>query len=78
MKNDKSQSELVKSYATDKNKKEACLKELLIDMIIHESILSYRKSIIKQEINDALDRRDKDRFFQLSEEFLIVERMLGS
>jgi uncharacterized protein YpiB (UPF0302 family) len=77
MKNDKSYSELAKSYAMNKRKKEACLKELLIDMIIHESNLTHKKRVLTQQIDDALDNMDKEKFMELSSEMNKLEKMLG-
>jgi uncharacterized protein YpiB (UPF0302 family) len=78
MNNEKSYSELVKSYAMNKNKKDVYLRELLIDMIIHESNLTYKKTQLQQRIDKALDMKDQQLFIQLSNEWNEVNKMFGT
>ncbi|RFU67571.1 IDEAL domain-containing protein [Bacillus sp. V59.32b] len=78
MKNEKSYSELVKSYAMNKSKKDVYLKELLIDMIIHESVLTYKKTQLGRQIDEALDAKDKKQFDLLSNEWNEVNKMFGT
>ncbi|CAH0344425.1 IDEAL domain-containing protein [Bacillus sp. CECT 9360] len=78
MKNEKSYSELVKSYAMNKSKKDVYLKELLIDMIIHESVLTYKKTQLGRQIDEALDAKDKKQFVLLSNEWNEVNKMFGT
>lgn len=78
MKNEKSYSELVKSYAMNKSKKDVYLKELLIDMVIHESILTYKKTQLGRQIDEALDAKDKQQFDLLSHEWNEVNKMFGT
>lgn len=78
MNNGKSYSELAKSYAMNKKKKDAYLKELLIDMIIHESILTYKKTNLQKRIDEALDTKNRKLFDHLSTEWNEINKMFGT
>ncbi|PLT33820.1 IDEAL domain-containing protein [Bacillus sp. V5-8f] len=78
MNNGKSYSEMAKSYAMNKKKKDAHMKELMIDMIIHESILTYKKMKLAEQINEALDTKDRKLFTLLSTEWNEITKMFGT
>ncbi|RUQ30597.1 IDEAL domain-containing protein [Peribacillus cavernae] len=62
----------------NKKKKDVYLKDLLIDMIIHESILTYKKRQLQQRINEALDTKNKQLFVLLSNEWKELNKMFGT
>ncbi|OOR31998.1 hypothetical protein BW895_30510, partial [Bacillus cereus] len=61
-----------------KKKKDAYLKELIIDMIIHESILTYKKKMLQQRIDEALDTKNRKLFDLLSNEWNEINKMFGT
>ncbi|MFJ8244544.1 IDEAL domain-containing protein [Peribacillus asahii] len=78
MKNDKSYSELVKAHSTKKAKKNETMQEILIEMIIRESILKRKRDKLAQQIDDALDNKDKPLFLQLSAEMKQLMKLFGN
>ncbi|AZV41635.1 IDEAL domain-containing protein [Peribacillus asahii] len=78
MKNDKSYSELVKAHSTKKAKKNETMQEILIEMIIRESILKRKRNKLAQQIDDALDNKDKPLFLQLSAEMKQLMKLFGN
>ena len=78
MKNEKLPSELVKSYLANKKNQDASLQETFIEMIIHESILINKRTQLKQQIDHALDERNKPLFLKLSSEMNELIKMFGT
>ena len=78
MKNEKSYSELVKAHSTKKAKTATTIQELLIEMIIHESILIRKRKKLEQQIDDALDTKNKPLFLQLSAEMNQLLKRFGA
>ncbi|MFJ7639070.1 IDEAL domain-containing protein [Peribacillus sp. NPDC097264] len=78
MKNDKSYSESVKSLSMSEVKNDAAVQEMLIDMIIMESILTTKKNILAKEIDHALDTKDKPLFLKLSNEMNTLLKQFGN
>ncbi|MEH6946175.1 IDEAL domain-containing protein [Bacillus sp. JJ634] len=78
MKNDKSYSELVKAHSTKKAKKNETMQEILIEMIIRESILKRKRNKLARQIDNALDNKDKPLFLQLSAEMKQLMKLFGN
>ncbi|WP_163101666.1 IDEAL domain-containing protein [Peribacillus alkalitolerans] len=79
MNNDKSYSEQMKSAVMNKKQqKEAYIQNLLIEMVIHESILKYKKEMLLKEIDEALDQKNQDRFLKFSSELNQVLKQFGN
>lgn len=78
MKNDKSYSELVKAHSTKKAKKTETMQEIVIEMIIRESILKRKRDKLAQQIDNALDNKDKPLFLQLSSEMKQLMELFGN
>ncbi|USK60687.1 IDEAL domain-containing protein [Peribacillus asahii] len=78
MKNEKSYSELVKAHSTKKAKKNETMQEILIEMIIRESILKRKRNKLAQQIDNALDNKDKPLFLQLSAEMKQLMKLFGN
>ncbi len=78
MKNEKLPSELVKSYLANKKNQDASLQDTFIEMIIHESILINKRTQLEQQINQALDERNKPLFLKLSSEMNELIIMFGT
>ncbi|EGL82260.1 Uncharacterized protein family UPF0302 [Caldalkalibacillus thermarum TA2.A1] len=43
---------------------------LLAEMVLDEAVYQFKKQQLRRKINEALDQRDKERFLQLSEQWL--------
>lgn len=78
MKNDKSYSESVKSLSMSEVKNDAAVQEMLIDMIIMESVLTTKKNILVKEIDEALDTKNKPLFLKLSTEMNALLKQFGN
>ncbi|MCO0598232.1 IDEAL domain-containing protein [Peribacillus butanolivorans] len=78
MKNEKSYSESVKSLSMSEMKNDAVVQEMLIDMIILESVLNTKKNILAKQIDEALDTKDKTLFLKLSSEMNILLKQYGN
>ncbi|MFJ7976041.1 IDEAL domain-containing protein [Peribacillus sp. JNUCC 23] len=78
MKNEKLPSELVKSYLANKKNQDASLQDTFIEMIIHESILINKRTQLEQQIDQALDERNKPLFLKLSSEMNELIKMFGT
>ncbi|KMY49042.1 IDEAL domain-containing protein [Peribacillus loiseleuriae] len=78
MKNEKLPSELVKSYLANKKNQDATLQDTFIEMIIHESILINKRTQLEQQIDQALDKRNKPLFLKLSSEINELLKMFGT
>lgn len=78
MKNDKSYSESVKSLSMSEVKNDAAVQEMLIDMIIMESVLTTKKNSLVKEIDEALDNKNKPLFLKLSTEMNALLKQFGN
>ncbi len=78
MNNEKSYSELVKAHSIKKGKTAATMQDILIDMIINESILLYQRRNLEKQIDDALDTKNKPLFLQLSTKMNQLLKRFGS
>lgn len=77
MNNEKSYSELVKAHANKKGKA-AAMQDILIEMIINESILEYQRRKLEKQIDDALDQKNKRLFLQLSTKMNSLLKRFGT
>jgi|GEM_PF-757865 len=72
-------SEMTIAYAMAyMERKEKYVQTLYIDMLIRESILKERREKLKQQIDEAIDRRDENRFYHLANELKMVEDELNA
>ena len=78
MKNEKSYSESVKSLSIKEIKNDAAVQEMLIDMIILESVLTTKKNILAKKIDAALDDKNKPLFLKLSSEMNALLKQFGN
>ena len=79
MKNEKSYSELVKAHSTKKAKTAATIQELLIEMIIHESILNIpAQEILRNKLMMPLILKTNHLFLQLSTEMNQLLKQFGA
>ena len=78
LKNDKSYSESVKSLSMSEVKNDAAVQEMLIDMIIMESVLTTKKNSLVKEIDEALDTKNKPLFLKLSTEMNALLKQFGN
>jgi uncharacterized protein YpiB (UPF0302 family) len=76
--NEKSYSELVKAHSLKKSKAAATIQELLIEMIIHESILINQRKNLEKQIDNALDTKNKPLFLRLSAEMNCLLKQFGA
>ncbi|MGM0851945.1 MAG: IDEAL domain-containing protein [Bacillota bacterium] len=69
MENKKSYTEIMKASAmTRKKAAERSVMEIYIDMVLHESLLTTRKTKLLTDIDAALDQKNKPLFMKLSKE----------
>ncbi|MED3982981.1 IDEAL domain-containing protein [Peribacillus simplex] len=78
MKNEKSYSESVKSLSMSEMKNDAVVQEMLIDMIIQEAVLTNKKNILANQIDEALDMKNKPLFLKLSSEMNVLLKQFGN
>ena len=78
LKNEKSYSESVKSLSIKEIKNDAAVQEMLIDMIILESVLTTKKNILAKKIDAALDDKNKPLFLKLSSEMNALLKQFGN
>ena len=76
MNNEKSYS--VKAHSNKKGKNVATMQDILIEMIINESILICQRRNLEKRIDDALDTRNKPLFLQLSTEMNQLLKRFGT
>ncbi|KHD85898.1 IDEAL domain-containing protein [Heyndrickxia ginsengihumi] len=77
MENKKSYSDLTKAYAMTQIQMEQFLDKIYADMVLNELILKKEKEKILEQIDHALDLRDKEQFFQLTNELQQLEMKFG-
>ncbi len=52
--------------------------EVFVDMMIYEAQLTHAKRKLKDQIDLALDKKDKELFLQLSSELIELEKNFGN
>ncbi|WP_455663387.1 IDEAL domain-containing protein [Pradoshia sp.] len=52
--------------------------EVLVDMMIYEAQLTHAQRKLKDQIDMALDKKDKELFLQLSSELIELEKNFGN
>ncbi|WP_085523792.1 IDEAL domain-containing protein [Tuberibacillus sp. Marseille-P3662] len=66
----KSFHEQTKEMAMSRQQKSrSTFREIYAQMVLDEALLTARKTRLQREIDRCLDENDRDRFFQLSEEY---------
>lgn len=76
MNNEKSYS--VKAHSNKRGKTAATMQDILIEMIINESILICQRKNLEKQIDDALDTKNKSLFLQLSTEMKQLLKRFGT
>ncbi|GIN62891.1 hypothetical protein J27TS8_28840 [Robertmurraya siralis] len=69
--------ELMKSGAMNR-KKEAFMMNLYIDMVLSESLLKSEKEKLFLQIDQAIDKKDKSTFLQLSTQYIELKQRFGT
>ena len=59
-------------------RKEKFVQSLYIDMLIRESALKEKKERLKRQIDDAIDRGDRELFYRLVKELKAVDEELNA
>ncbi len=59
-------------------RKEKYVQSLYIDTLIRESLLKEKQEKIKKQIDEAIDKGDRNRFFELVKELKLVEDELNA
>ena len=76
MNHEKANTDIVK--AVDVTVDQGTMEDVLMDMMIYEAQLTHAKRKLKDEIDQALDNRDKDAFMKLSAELIELEKNFGN
>ncbi|MBG9768556.1 IDEAL domain-containing protein [Bacillus vallismortis] len=75
MKEKKSYTELMKSRNTQKTKEfDVTMADVYIQMVLDESLYKRRLAMLTDQINKALDEKDKDAFLTLSKEYSALKQ----
>ncbi|AFI27682.1 hypothetical protein SC22_15940 [Bacillus sp. A053] len=75
MKEKKSYTELMKSRNTQKTKElDVTMTDVYIQMVLDESLYKRRLAMLTDQINKALDEKDKDAFLTLSKEYATLKQ----
>ncbi|MCY8461673.1 IDEAL domain-containing protein [Bacillus spizizenii] len=75
MKEKKSYTELMKSRNTQKtNEFDVTMTDVYIQMVLDESLYKRRLNMLTDQINKALDEKDKDAFLTLSKEYATLKQ----
>lgn len=69
MEKKKSYQELLKEYAMTQSKNETKATEFYIDMFLNGLLQKRREEKLREEIDHALDVKDKETFTKLAKEF---------
>ncbi|MFN2747016.1 MULTISPECIES: IDEAL domain-containing protein [Bacillus] len=70
MKEKKSYAELMKSRNTQKVKElDVTIMDIYIQMVLDESLFKRRLNMLKEKIDEALDKGDEQSFLELSREY---------
>lgn len=79
MNNEKSYKEIMKSQVFNShNRKQNFVKELYIEMTLNEAILKRKREKILEKVDRALDTRNKDKFYKLTEELQDLNEQFGA
>ncbi|ADM37108.1 IDEAL domain-containing protein [Bacillus spizizenii ATCC 6633 = JCM 2499] len=75
MKEKKSYTELMKSRNTQNtNEFDVTMTDVYIQMVLDESLYKRRLAMLTDQINKALDEKDKDAFLTLSKEYATLKQ----
>ncbi|AUZ37970.1 MULTISPECIES: IDEAL domain-containing protein [Bacillus] len=75
MKEKKSYTELMKSRNTQKTKElDVTMTDVYIQMVLDESLYKRRLAMLTDQIDKALDEKDKDAFLTLSKEYATLKQ----
>ncbi|HLO12975.1 MAG TPA: IDEAL domain-containing protein [Pseudoneobacillus sp.] len=76
---EKSYSNLMKSGAMNKQQeKEAFVQNLYIEMMLREIQLKAEKEKLQQNIDSAIDQRNKEKFMHLSKQLTELNKRFGT
>ena len=76
MNHEKANTDIVK--AVDVTVDQGTMEDLLMDMMIYEAQLTHAQRKLKEQIDMALDNKDKALFFELSSELIELEKKFGN
>jgi uncharacterized protein YpiB (UPF0302 family) len=76
MNHEKANTDIVK--AVDVTVDQGTMEDLLMDMMIYEAQLTHAQRKLKEEIDHALDNKDKEAFMKLSAELIELEKNFGN
>ncbi|OCA90049.1 IDEAL domain-containing protein [Pradoshia sp. D12] len=76
MNHEKANTDIVK--AVDVTVDQGTMEDLLMDMMIYEAQLTHAHRKLKEEIDHALDNKDKEAFMKLSAELIELEKNFGN
>ena len=76
MNHEKANTDIVK--AVDVTIDQGTMEDVLMDMMIYEAQLTHAQRKLKEEIDQALDNRDKEAFMKLSAELIELEKNFGN
>lgn len=76
--NDKSYTELMKLSAMNRTQGKEFIRDLYIDMLLSEVQLLLEKEKLQEEIDKALDKRNKEKFLHLSKKLLELNKRYGT
>lgn len=75
MKEKKSYTELMKSRNTQKaNEFDVTMADIYIQMVLDESLYKRRIAMLTEQINKALDNKNKEAFLTLSKEYAALKQ----
>lgn len=76
---EKSYTELMKSSAMNRKKaKESFVLDLYVEMLLSESLLKAEKEKLTKRIDQAIDERNRQEFFKLSNEYKQLTKRFGT
>lgn len=79
MKNEKSFTELMKSYAMNRTSGEKdFILNLYVEMVLSEAILLSEKEKLLNKIDHALDTRNQESFYALSKQLIHLNEKFGT
>ncbi|MDP4085063.1 MAG: IDEAL domain-containing protein [Bacillota bacterium] len=76
--NEKSYTELMKLSAMNRTQGKEFVRDLYIEMLLAEIQLATEKEKLQKEIDEAIDRRDKEMFLHLSKKLLDLSKRYGT
>lgn len=78
MKRDNSFAEMINSSSGKQQQKEKFIQSVYIDLLIQEALLKEKKRAIKEKIDEAIDKHDKESFFLLAKQLQKIEKQLNA